>query len=120
VVSDIIMVVEKLCQQLNHSSPEYKIFFNDVSGNDFNNIFKSLDNFKEKLQDEIKTKMGPCYFFGVPGSFYSRVFPDQSLHFIHSSYSLHWLSKVNIFTTFFLYCVSCIFLCGEMLATHIS
>ncbi|AET01759.1 putative salicylate carboxymethyltransferase [Medicago truncatula] len=94
VVSDIIMVVEKLCQQLNHSSPEYKIFFNDVSGNDFNNIFKSLDNFKEKLQDEIKTKMSSCYFFGVPGSFYSRVFPNRSLHFIHSSHSLQWLSKV--------------------------
>ncbi|KAK2640004.1 hypothetical protein Ddye_027799 [Dipteronia dyeriana] len=27
-------------------------------------------------------------------SFYERLFPSRSLHFIHSSYSLHWLSNV--------------------------
>ncbi|KAJ0619761.1 putative methyltransferase [Helianthus annuus] len=30
----------------------------------------------------------------VPGSFYGRLFPDESLHLIHSSYSVHWLSQV--------------------------
>ncbi|CAK8560444.1 unnamed protein product [Lathyrus sativus] len=94
VVSETIKIVEKLCKQLNHSSPEYKVYLNDLAGNDFNSVFKSLDNFKEKLSDEIKTEIGNCYFFGVPGSFYARVFPDQNLHFVHSSYSLHWLSKV--------------------------
>ncbi|XP_058754467.1 S-adenosyl-L-methionine:benzoic acid/salicylic acid carboxyl methyltransferase 3-like [Vicia villosa] len=94
VVTEIIKVVEKLCKKLNHLSPEYKIYLNDLAGNDFNSVFKSLDNFKEKLSDEIKTEIGNCYFFGVPGSFYGRVFPDRSLHFVHSSYSLHWLSKV--------------------------
>ncbi|KAL5122644.1 Salicylate carboxymethyltransferase [Glycine soja] len=94
VVSEFIKTVEKLCRKLNHKSPEYKVFLNDLPGNDFNNIFMSLDNFKEKLCDEIETGVGPCYFFGVPGSFYSRVFPNQSLNFVHSSYSLQWLSKV--------------------------
>ncbi|XP_047268214.1 S-adenosyl-L-methionine:benzoic acid/salicylic acid carboxyl methyltransferase 1-like [Capsicum annuum] len=28
------------------------------------------------------------------GSFYTRLFPSKSLHFGHSSYSLHWLSQV--------------------------
>ncbi|WJX71577.1 hypothetical protein P8452_55557 [Trifolium repens] len=63
-------------------------------GNDFNSVFMSLDTFKKSLRDEIETEMGPCYFFGVPGSFFDRIFPNQSLHFVHSSYSLHWLSKV--------------------------
>ncbi|RHN51975.1 putative salicylate carboxymethyltransferase [Medicago truncatula] len=90
VISEIINVVEKLCQELNHESPEYKVFLNDLPGNDFNNVFRSLETFKEKLCNEI----GPCYFFGVPGSFYGRIFPYQSLHFIHASCSLHWLSKV--------------------------
>ncbi|KAJ3696674.1 hypothetical protein LUZ61_000379 [Rhynchospora tenuis] len=31
---------------------------------------------------------------GLPGSFYGRLFPSQSVHFFHSSYSLHWLSQV--------------------------
>ncbi|KAH1151312.1 hypothetical protein GLYMA_16G134400v4 [Glycine max] len=94
VVSEFIKIVEKLCRELNHKSPEYKVFLNDLPGNDFNNIFKSLDSFKEKLRDEMESRIGPCYFYGVPGSFYGRVFPNQSLHFVHSSYSLQWLSKV--------------------------
>lgn len=101
VVSDIIKVVKKLCRQLNHESPEYNVFLNDLPGNDFNNLFTSLDTFKAKLCGEMEsTKMGPCYFFGVPGSFYGRVFPNRSLHFVHSSYSLQWLSKVYLFYLF--------------------
>ncbi|RZB60921.1 Salicylate carboxymethyltransferase isoform B [Glycine soja] len=94
VVSDFIKTVEKLCLELNHKSPEYKVFFNDLPGNDFNNIFKSLDSFKQKLCEEMESGIGPCYFFGAPGSFYGRIFSNQSVHFIHSSYSLQWLSKV--------------------------
>ncbi|XP_057420276.1 S-adenosyl-L-methionine:benzoic acid/salicylic acid carboxyl methyltransferase 3-like [Lotus japonicus] len=95
VVSETIKVVEKLCRELNLKSPEYKVFFNDLPGNDFNNIFKSIDSFKEKLSDKMESGViGPCYFYGIPGSFYGRVFPNQSLHFVHSSYSLQWLSKV--------------------------
>ncbi|KAI7993394.1 Loganic acid O-methyltransferase [Camellia lanceoleosa] len=30
----------------------------------------------------------------VPGSFHARLFPKASLHIVHSSYALHWLSKV--------------------------
>ncbi|XP_061354023.1 S-adenosyl-L-methionine:benzoic acid/salicylic acid carboxyl methyltransferase 3-like [Gastrolobium bilobum] len=94
VVSEIVKAVEKLCQELKHKSPEYKVFMNDLPGNDFNNIFKSLEKFKEKLRVEMETGVGPCYVSGVPGSFYGRVFPTRSLHFVHSSYSLHWLSTV--------------------------
>ncbi|XP_058746963.1 S-adenosyl-L-methionine:benzoic acid/salicylic acid carboxyl methyltransferase 3-like [Vicia villosa] len=94
VVSETIEIVEKICKERNHLSPKYIVYLNDLAGNDFNSVFKSLDNFKEKLSDEIKTEIGNCYFFGVPGSFYGRVFPDQNLHFVHSSFSLHWLSKV--------------------------
>lgn len=94
VVSDFIKVAEKLCRERNHESPEYNIFLNDLPGNDFNNIFRSLDSFKEKLRGEIETETGPCYISGVPGSFYGRIFPKQSLHLVHSSYSLMWLSKV--------------------------
>ncbi|KAM6568172.1 hypothetical protein CsatB_016157 [Cannabis sativa] len=34
------------------------------------------------------------YAAGVPGSFYGRIFPDASLHLVHSSFTLHWLSQV--------------------------
>ncbi|BAU00040.1 hypothetical protein VIGAN_10159700, partial [Vigna angularis var. angularis] len=54
VMSEAIKVVEKLCRELKHESPEYQIYLNDLPGNDFNNIFKSLESFKERLRNEIE------------------------------------------------------------------
>lgn len=95
VTSELIKAVEKLCGELNLQSPEYHILLNDLPSNDFNSIFKSLKSFKDKLSNEMVTDgVGASYFTGVPGSFYGRLFPSKSLHFVHSSYSLHWLSQV--------------------------
>ncbi|XP_061346476.1 S-adenosyl-L-methionine:benzoic acid/salicylic acid carboxyl methyltransferase 3-like [Gastrolobium bilobum] len=94
VISEVIKSVEKLCRELNLESPEYQAFMNDLPGNDFNNIFMSLGSFKQKLCNEMEAGIGPCFFSGVPGSFYGRLFPSKTLHFIHSSYSLQWLSHV--------------------------
>lgn len=66
----------------NQEAPEFQVFFNDHVSNDFNTLFKSLPTDKQ-------------YFAaGVPGLFQGRLFPKASLHFVHSSYALHWLSKV--------------------------
>ncbi|CAJ2646456.1 unnamed protein product [Trifolium pratense] len=94
VISEVIKLVEKLCKEKNHESPEYQVFLNDLPGNDFNNLFESLERFKEKLNDEVDGEIGPCFFNGVPASFYGRIFPSKTMHFIHSSYSLQWLSQV--------------------------
>ncbi|XWS34329.1 hypothetical protein CRYUN_Cryun21dG0030200 [Craigia yunnanensis] len=62
--------------------PEFQVFYNDHASNDFNTLFASLPPERQ-------------YFAaGVPGSFYSRLFPESSLHFVHSSYALQWLSKI--------------------------
>ncbi|XP_043705110.1 loganic acid O-methyltransferase-like [Telopea speciosissima] len=62
--------------------PEFQLFFNDHSSNDFNTLFASFPPDR------------PYFIAGVPGSFHGRLFPKASLHFVHSSYSLNWLSKV--------------------------
>ncbi|XP_028801761.1 salicylate carboxymethyltransferase-like [Neltuma alba] len=93
VTCELIETVEKLCRDLNHRSPEYTIFLNDLPSNDFNNIFKSIESFKQKLRG-VAGGFGPCYIAGVPGSFYGRIFPTNSLHFVHSSYGLQWMSQV--------------------------
>ncbi|KAM5572780.1 loganic acid O-methyltransferase-like [Rosa sericea] len=67
---------------LNSQIPEFQVFFNDHTSNDFNLLFKSLPQNRQ------------YYAAGVPGSFYDRRFPEASLHLVHSSTSLHWLSKV--------------------------
>ncbi|EXB30272.1 putative S-adenosylmethionine-dependent methyltransferase [Morus notabilis] len=83
-VESIIEAVElKLQSQgLTSKIPEFQVLFNDHASNDFNMLFKSLPSNRR------------YYAAGVPGSFYGRLFPEASLHFIHSSFALHWLSRV--------------------------
>ncbi|KAJ4707014.1 S-adenosylmethionine-dependent methyltransferase [Melia azedarach] len=84
-VQNIIKAVEVKYYAENHqysSALAFQVLFNDLNGNDFNTLFKTLPSSRK-------------YFAaGVPGSFYSRLFPKSSLHFVHSSYALHWLCKI--------------------------
>lgn len=99
-MSEIITFIIDLCKATNRELLEFQVFLNDLPGNDFNTIFSSLlSRFQEKLSEHLKGKYGAsatlsCFFNGVPGSFYGRLFAQESLHLIHSSYSLHWLSQV--------------------------
>ncbi|XP_077210771.1 putative jasmonic acid carboxyl methyltransferase 1 [Tasmannia lanceolata] len=95
VMSHIIDTIEKKCRQLGHPLPEFQMFLNDLPGNDFNTIFRyMLPSFYEKINEEKGVGLEQCFLAGVAGSFYGRLFPSKSLHFIHSSNSLHWLSQV--------------------------
>ncbi|KAL5704704.1 salicylate carboxymethyltransferase [Ranunculus cassubicifolius] len=95
IISEILKTVNTLRKILKLPSPEFQVFLNDLPGNDFNTIFGSTPYFYEKLKKENGEDFGPCFVSGVPGSFYGRLFPTNSLNFVHSSYSLHWLSKVG-------------------------
>ncbi|XP_043696112.1 loganic acid O-methyltransferase-like [Telopea speciosissima] len=84
VVKNIMEAVELkyLFQGLGSCMPEFQMYFSDHFSNDFNMLFKSFPPNKR-------------YFAaGMPGSFYGRLFPKASLHFVHSSYALHFLSRV--------------------------
>jgi len=68
---------------------------NDLFGNDFNSFFKLIPDFLERIHKEKNQNHGRCFIHATPGNFYGRLFPDDYIHFFHSSYSLHWLSQVN-------------------------
>lgn len=87
-VKQIINLIDSECKIKSQEEPELHVFLNDLPANDFNSVFINLSEFGRKH--------GPTsvFFAGVPGSFYGRLFPRNSLHFIHSSYCLHWLSQV--------------------------
>ncbi|XP_062079449.1 monomethylxanthine methyltransferase 2-like isoform X1 [Humulus lupulus] len=98
VVSEIIHIIEAIsCQRSNQQidkSPAFQVFLNDLPMNDFNAIFRSLPSFYERLKKEKGDKFGTnCFITAMPGSFYGRLFPNNSMHIVHSSYSLHWLSQ---------------------------
>ncbi|KAK9756549.1 hypothetical protein RND81_01G105600 [Saponaria officinalis] len=93
VALELIENIENARQKLGYRPLDYQVNLNDLPNNDFNTLFKSLEIFKEKLEQK-SNELGQCFVCGVPGSFYGRLFPDNSLHFVHSSYSLHWLSQV--------------------------
>ncbi|CAN1308465.1 S-adenosyl-L-methionine:benzoic acid/salicylic acid carboxyl methyltransferase 2 [Linum perenne] len=89
-VSDLIKAVLKLTAPPR----EFHVLLNDLPSNDFNTIFTSLHQFRKQLKKGDDQDQLLMLFNGVPGSFYGRLFPAESLHFAHSSYSLHWLSRV--------------------------
>ncbi|GMI80265.1 hypothetical protein like AT3G21950 [Hibiscus trionum] len=91
-ISQVIHTIHGICKRQQSELPEFEVLLNDLPENDFNSVFKSVPDFIERLKKE-KGDMG-CYVGGVAGSFYKRLFPTRSLHFVHSSYGIHWLSKV--------------------------
>ncbi|KAL4327162.1 hypothetical protein AHAS_Ahas13G0072500 [Arachis hypogaea] len=92
-VSNVIDIVDCSSSNLNLKPPVFQFFLNDLFGNDFNSIFKSLPQFLESLEENKGHKFDPCFINATPGTFYRRLFPNDSLHFVHSSFSLHWLSQ---------------------------
>lgn len=82
------------------SSTEFRVFLNDLFSNDFNSVFMSLPSFYDQLREDYfhkRSLQGPSpnlFVSAVPGSFYGRLFSKKSLHLVHSSSSLHWLSQV--------------------------
>ncbi|WOK97790.1 jasmonate O-methyltransferase [Canna indica] len=87
--AELIEAIERKCAQLQRQPPEFHLLLNDLYMNDFNTVFRSLPDFYRQ-----RSGVGHCFISGVPGSFYGRLFPSKSLHFVHSSSSLHWLSEV--------------------------
>ncbi|XP_074313357.1 putative jasmonic acid carboxyl methyltransferase 2 [Silene latifolia] len=94
VVSRIIDIIDDASRSLNRQCPQFGVFLNDLPGNDFNALFNLLPSFNQALEEAKGSSFGPCLISGIPKSFYGRVFPDNFLHFVHSSYSVHWLSQV--------------------------
>ncbi|XP_021908389.1 salicylate carboxymethyltransferase [Carica papaya] len=94
IIKDLVAAIEETCSSLS-PVPEFRVYLNDLPSNDFNSIFKALPDFYRDLKEQKNGGYCPSIFIaGYPGSFYGRLFPNNSLHFVHSSYSLHWLSKV--------------------------
>ncbi|KAL3510420.1 hypothetical protein ACH5RR_029821 [Cinchona calisaya] len=79
----IVSIVRKYKSKgLGPQLPDFQVFFNDQTTNDFNTLFTSLPPERQ-------------YFVaGVPGSFHGQLFPKSSIYMVYSSFAFHWLSEV--------------------------
>ncbi|WCJ24973.1 S-adenosyl-L-methionine-dependent methyltransferases superfamily protein [Euphorbia peplus] len=91
IIRDIIEAIGQVSCKMTSPKPEVRVYLNDLPSNDFNSVFRSLPDLYKDLKKE---RDGGVFIAGYPGSFYGRLFPNNSLHFVYSSFSLHWLSKV--------------------------
>ncbi|WVZ94582.1 hypothetical protein U9M48_040461 [Paspalum notatum var. saurae] len=88
-VSIAVDAVFNRCAALNgQAPPELSVPLNDLPDNDFNDVAKRLVLLQQGTQSLGRVLTGI-----VPGSFYKRLFPSNSLHLVVSSNSLHWLSQ---------------------------
>jgi hypothetical protein len=103
----IVTAIKSTFTRHSMDVPEFQLYFGDLPSNDFNTLFRTLPPLlagdmtvgdvkaAAAAQDEKKPSAKRSYFAAaVSGSHYGCLFPRQSLHFCHSSVSLHWLSQI--------------------------
>ncbi|WVZ81767.1 hypothetical protein U9M48_029109 [Paspalum notatum var. saurae] len=78
--SEVIGVVARHRKELGlpHDQAQLQFFLNDLTGNDFNNLFMLVEQFKKSWGGNQKDEAPPpWYMCGLPGSYYTRLFPCQ-------------------------------------------
>ncbi|KAL3690303.1 hypothetical protein R1sor_016612 [Riccia sorocarpa] len=73
----------------------YQVFFQGLHETDFNTLFRLFKTVSANYADNLSVDNKLKYFTAaVPGSCYDRLFPPASLHFVMSTFTLMWVSKV--------------------------
>jgi hypothetical protein len=101
-VSEVIGIIARHCKELDRRHdrpPQLQFFLNDLPGNDFNNLFQLIEQFNKSTARKHKGEaeagaLPPSYITGLPGSYYTRIFPSESVHLFHSLFCLQWRSQV--------------------------
>ncbi len=79
--------------------PEMLVFFIDLPANDFNNLIQLLASKAENDDDSIgvngvDVRRANYFSTTMGGSFYNRLLPKDSMHFVISTWAVQWISQV--------------------------
>ena len=98
VADSVVSAVQRSLHEEEEEMPEFEVYFIDLPSNDFNSLFRILPPHREEGSAVVDKNplSGRSYTAAaVCGSHFRRLVPRKSLHFCHSSASLHWLSQVS-------------------------
>ncbi|CAN6243809.1 unnamed protein product [Urochloa humidicola] len=88
------VIVQHISEQYGsrgQAAPELCFYFSDLPSNDFNTLFRLL---QDSTTTDDNGSRRRYFAAGVPGSFYGRLFPEKSINIFTCTFSLHWLSQV--------------------------
>jgi hypothetical protein len=79
--------------------PEMLVFFIDLPANDFYNLIQLLASKAENDDDSIgvngvEVRRANYFSTTMGGSFYNRLLPKESMHFVISTWAVQWMSQV--------------------------
>lgn len=86
VIQTIVESVEEIGRLSAEPPDEFSVYLNDLPSNDFNSEFKALPDFFRQLREERNGRCPSIFIAACAGSFYGRLLPKNSMHFVYSSY----------------------------------
>ncbi|TVU31358.1 hypothetical protein EJB05_23041, partial [Eragrostis curvula] len=105
-VSSVIRAIGDYCRRSDcDQPPDLQFFLNDTPSNDFNSLFRAIDQFKKMVvvgkPNARKTarKTPSHYVVGLAGSFYRRLFPRRTLPIELKVSSKTHMNRENIYIT---------------------
>ncbi|XP_046558986.1 probable methyltransferase TCM_000336 [Haliotis rubra] len=89
---------ELLATLKDHHGPntQFQVIYEDLEMNDFNSLFKRMSGIIPDPPSYL-LEMDNVYVLASGTNFYKQCVPPNSIHFMMSMASVHWLSKTPIF-----------------------
>ncbi|KAM9979695.1 hypothetical protein ACTFIZ_005950 [Dictyostelium cf. discoideum] len=88
-------LIEQIRNKWNPNEKVIEIFHSDLPVNDFSNLFNQVYNL-----NSYSNKINNIFTYGIGNSFENQLVPNNSIDFIFSFSTLHWVPFLNEYKSF--------------------